>query len=64
MPRELRGSFEIEDRALWRNHALALIGIVFLALALTSGCAVGPHFKQPPAAHGRQVYAAAAARQN
>jgi len=47
MPRMLRGSFEIEDRALWRNHARALIGIVCLAVALTSGCAVGPHFKQP-----------------
>ena len=44
MPRSIEGTFKMQLRG---NHSPALFGVVFLALAMISGCAVGPRFKQP-----------------
>ena len=47
MPRLFQGAFKMKTKGRRGNHSPALFGVVFLALAMTSGCAVGPHFKQP-----------------
>ncbi|MGA2963923.1 MAG: efflux transporter outer membrane subunit [Candidatus Korobacteraceae bacterium] len=44
MPRSIEGTFKMQPRG---THSSALFGVVFLALAMIGGCAVGPHFKQP-----------------
>ena len=43
MPRSIEGTF----KTLPRGNSPPLFGVVFLALAMISGCAVGPRFKQP-----------------
>jgi NodT family efflux transporter outer membrane factor (OMF) lipoprotein len=44
MPRSTAGTLKMQPKG---NHSPARFGVVFLALALLSGCAAGPRYKQP-----------------